>query len=284
MNPWTPLIICEIGINASGNLNLAQKLIDMAIDCGADAVKFQKRTVDVVYTKEFLASPRESPFGTTQRDQKEALEFGKAEYDVINEYCTKKDIQWFASAWDMKSVEFLKQYDLPYNKIASAILTHREIVTSLAGQGKHTFISTGMSEWSDIDFAVNCFKRAGTSFTLMHCCAEYPAPDEHLNLIMIQELKRRYGCPVGFSSHSPGILAPSLAVALGAEAIEVHITLDRSSYGSDQSSSLEKRGLELVVRDCRLVGTMFGSRDRVIYPEELKIAAKLRYWQQGVYA
>lgn len=278
-----PFIIAEIGINHNGNLEIAKKLIKMAKDCGADAVKFQKRDLSIVYTKEFLDSPRESPFGKTQRHQKEALEFSKTAYDEIDKYCKEIGIDWFASAWDMNSVEFLKRYNFKYNKIASPMITHRDLVSSLAGAGKHTFISTGMSSWEQIDWAVNCFKRSGTSFTLLHCVSIYPCADSLCNLKTILMLKKRYGCDIGYSGHEVGLTPSLLAVAMGAKVIERHITLDRASYGSDQSASLEKRGLELLVREARLISAMMGTGEKGVLPEEIKNANKLRYWQQGVY-
>lgn len=278
-----PFIICEIGINHSGSIEIAKELIKMAKDCGADAVKFQKRNVPMVYSKAFLDSPRESPWGNTQRAQKEWLEFDTSNYDDIDKYCKEISIDWFASAWDMRSVEFLKQYNLEYNKIASPMLTHRDLVSSLAGAGKHTFISTGMSTWEQIDWAVNCFKRSGTPFTLMHCVSIYPLADSLCNLKMIQVLRKRYGCDVGYSGHEVGITPSLIAVAMGVFAIERHITLDRASYGSDQSASLEKRGLELLVREARLINAMKGTGDKEVLPEEIKNAKRLRYWQEGVY-
>ncbi len=279
-----PIIIGEIGVNASGNIEIAKQLIKMAKDCGADLVKFQKRNINTVYTKKFLDSPRESPWGTTQREQKMGLEFSKKEYDEIDEYCGTLNIDWFASAWDMKSVEFLKRYNLKYNKIASPMLTHRDLVSSLAGAGKHTFISTGMSNWEQIDWAVNCFKRSGTPFTLLHCVSVYPCADSLCNIEMVDILRKRYRCPVGYSGHEVGLTPSLLAVSMGAEAIERHITLDRASYGSDQSASLEKHGLELLVREARLIKGMMGTGEREILPDERKNADKLRYWQSGVYA
>ena len=238
-----PFIIAEIGINHNGSVEIAKKLINMAKECGVDAVKFQKRTIDIVYTKELLDSPRQSPWGTTQRQQKEGLEFGKKEYDEIDSYCKEKGIYWFASAWDEKSQVFLKQYDLPFNKIASAMLTHKKLVEMVAEEKKHTFISTGMSSFEQIDRVVNVFKKNECPYTLMHCVSVYPCPDEWCNLKMVEMLKKRYGCPVGYSGHEIGPFPSVLAVTLGAIAIERHITLDRSMYGSDQSASLEKRGL-----------------------------------------
>lgn len=273
------IIVGEIGINASGSLETAKKLIDMAKDCGCDAVKFQKRTIDTVYTQEFLNSPRESPWGTTQRHQKEGLEFSKEDYDEIQRYCAQKNIFWFASAWDMKSQEFLSKYNLTFNKIASAMLTNKPLVQKVALEHRHTFISTAMSTIEDVSLAVSEFKSRQTPYTLMHTTGLYPCPDEHLNLKVMQTLAKRFNCSVGFSSHSPGILAPALAVSMGAEVIEVHITLDRSSYGSDQSASLERHGLETVVRDCRLVKTIMGDGIKRIGSEEMKIARKLRYFE-----
>ena len=275
-----PFIIAEIGINHNGSVEIAKKLIDMAKECGADAVKFQKRTIDIVYTKELLDSSRQSPWGTTQRAQKEGLEFGKKEYDEINKYCKEKGIYWFASAWDEKSQEFLRQYNLPFNKIASAMLTHKKLLEMVAEEKKHTFISTGMSSFEQIDRVVNVFKKNACHYTLMHCVSVYPCPDEWCNLKMVEVLKERYGCPVGYSGHEIGPFPSVLAVTLGAVAIERHITLDRSMYGSDQSASLEKRGLELVVRDTRGVGKILGNGEKVIIPEEEKVAYKLRYFRE----
>ncbi|MEJ5227794.1 N-acetylneuraminate synthase family protein [Thermodesulfovibrio sp.] len=275
-----PFIIAEIGINHNGDVEIAKQLIDMAKECGADAVKFQKRTIDIVYSKEFLDSPRQSPWGTTQRHQKEGLEFGKKQYDEIDRYCKEKGIYWFASAWDEKSQEFLRQYDLPFNKIASAMIVHKDLIEMVAEEGKHTFISTGMSNFGQIDRVVNIFQKKGCPFTIMHCVSVYPCPDEWCNIQMVKTLKKRYKCPIGYSGHEAGVLPSILAVALGAVAIERHITLDRSMYGSDQSASLEKRGLELVVRDTRRVKQILGTGEKVIIPEEEKVAYKLRYFRE----
>ena len=273
------LIIGEVGINHGGSLETAKKLIDMAKSCGCDAVKFQKRDIDTVYTQEFLDSPRESPWGITQRHQKEGLEFCKAEYDEIHRYCVEKRILWFASAWDVKSQEFLRTYNLPFNKIASAMLTNRPFVKTVAYEHRHTFISTGMSNMQDIDWAIDMFKTTHTPYTIMHAVSTYPCKDEDCNIAMINTLKKKYHGEIGYSNHSPGILPSILAVANGATAIEVHITLDRSSYGSDQSASLEKHGLELLVRDCRLVKSVVGDGRKTITLDEHKNMEKLRYWE-----
>jgi N-acetylneuraminate synthase len=275
-----PFIIAEIGINHNGSVEIAKKLIDMAKDCGADAVKFQKRSIDIVYTKELLDSPRQSPWGATQREQKEGLEFGKGQYDQIDRYCKEKEIFWFASAWDEKSQIFLRQYDLPFNKVASTMLTHKTLIELVAEEGKHTFISTGMSGFDKIDRVVDIFAKKGCPFTIMHCISVYPCPDEWCNVGIVGTLRKRYNCPVGYSGHEHGILPTVLAVSLGAVAIERHITLDRSMYGSDQSSSLEPRGLQLVARDTRDIKKILGTGEKIVIPEEEKVAYKLRYFRE----
>lgn len=275
-----PFIIAEIGVNHNGDIDIAKQLIDMAKNAGCDAVKFQKRTIDVVYSKEFLDSPRESPWGTTQRAQKEALEFGKEEYDIIDDYCRQRKIDWFASAWDIDSQLFLRQYNLKYNKVASAMLTNIPLLIVITEEKKHTFISTGMSSYDDIDKAVDIFRKHKCPFTLMHCVSTYPCHDEECNLLVIKRLKERYNCPVGYSGHDVGVLPSSLAVALGAVAIEKHITLDRAMYGSDQAASLEKRGIELVVRDTRNLPEILGDGVKNVSPEERSLVAKLRYFRE----
>jgi len=276
-----PFIIAEIGINHNGSLEIAKKLIDMAFECGCNAVKFQKRTLDIVYTQEFLDSPRESPWGTTQRHQKEGLEFEKDEYDEIDRYCKELGIPWFASAWDLESYNFLKQYDLKYNKIASAMITFKPLVEAIAKDGKHTFISTGMTDFEHIDSVINLFRKNLTPFTLLHCVSVYPCPDELCGINTIKVLRDRYGCDVGYSGHELGILPSSLAVAFGAVVIERHVTLDRSMYGSDQSASLERRGLEYVVRDCRDVKKMLNGVGKKISKPEMDVAYKLRYFREA---
>jgi len=273
-------IIAEIGINHNGDLAIARELIDMAKECGCDAVKFQKRTIDIVYTQEFLASLRPSPWGSTQRDQKEGLEFGKKEYDEIDAYCRDKGIPWFASAWDVESQKFLAPYNCPYNKVASAMLTHRPLLEMVAAEGKPTFISTGMSTFDQIDAAIDIFQKQNTPFTLMHCISTYPCLDEDCNIRTVQVLKERYRCPVGYSGHELGILPSVLAVAMGAQVIERHITLDRAMYGSDQAASLEKRGLSLLARDCRLVEVVLSDGQKRILPAEAEVEKKLRYFRE----
>ena len=274
-----PFIVAEIGINHNGDVEIVKKLISMAKDCGANAVKFQKRTIDMVYSKEFLDSPRQSPWGTTQRDQKQGLEFNKDGYGAIDKYCKELGIYWFASSWDEKSQEFLRHYEVPFNKIASAMLTHKNLIEMISREGKHTFISTGMSKISEIDRVVDIFRKYNCPFTLMHCVSIYPCPDEWCNVKMVATLKNRYNCLVGYSGHENGVGPTTIAVALGAVAIERHITLDRSMYGADQAVSLEKRGLELVVRDSREVKKTLGIGEKIMISEEEKIKHKLRYFR-----
>lgn len=271
-------IVAEIGINHNGDLGIARRLIDLAVETGCDAVKFQKRTINRVYTAEVLDSPRESPWGMTQRDQKEGLEFGREEYDQVDAYCKERGIEWFGSAWDAESLEFLASYGPPHHKVASAMLTHWEFVEHVAKTGVHTFVSTGMSGWEEIDRAVEIFKRHDCPFTLMHTVATYPMADEEANLAVMEEMAGRYGVPVGFSSHEVGLICTVVAAALGAVSVERHITLDRAMYGSDQAASIEKPGLERLVRDIRLLPQIYGTGEKRITAAEEPLARKLRYF------
>ncbi|MAH97782.1 MAG: N-acetylneuraminate synthase [Euryarchaeota archaeon] len=271
-------IIAEIGINHNGNINLAKKMIDSSLDAGADAVKFQKRDVETVYSKEILDSPRESPWGKTQREQKFGLEFDKNDYQIIDEYCKEKKIQWFASAWDLKSLLFLSNYKLKYNKIASAMIVDEKFLRAVAKQKKYTFISTGMSTYDHIDKAVKIFKDNNCEFELMQCVSAYPFDDSLANLNLIKEMKKRYNCKVGYSGHEKGGLAISVAaVALGATSIERHITLDRTLYGSDQAASLTQEGFKNLVKAIRKVEkAVNGSNTKEILDIEKDVAKKLR--------
>lgn len=274
-------IIAEIGINHNGDINIAKKLIDCAVNAGCDAVKFQKRTINIVYDKKTLAEHRESPWGNTQEAQKKGLEFGENEYDQIDNYCKKKNIEWFASAWDINSLIFLKKYKLKNQKIASALLTNKDFVNAVASEGIHTFISTGMSSSQDIDYAIKVFKNKNCDFTLMHTVSTYPCDEGDLNLININYLKTKYKCKVGYSGHEVSPSPSVIAAILGAEAIERHITLDRSMYGSDQSASLEPYGLKLMVDMIRKINSCLGSKIRSdIFEKEIPIAKKLRYWEK----
>jgi N-acetylneuraminate synthase len=271
-------IIAEIGINHNGSLDIAKKLIDMAKEAGCDAVKFQKRTIDIVYSKDVLDTPRESPWGTTTREQKMGLEFGLKEYQEIDKYCKEKNIEWFASAWDVESQKFLRQFKCKYNKIASALLTHIPLLEEVASEKLHTFISTGMATYADIDKAVEIFKKHNCPFTLMHTVSVYPCPEDELNLNMIHSLKEKYNCPVGYSGHETSPVPSIASAAMGITALERHITLDRTMYGSDQSASLEKRGLEILVSGVRSVEQSLGNGKKEFGEAEQKVASKLRYW------
>lgn len=269
-------IVAEIGINHNGDLALAKKLIDTAVIAGCDAVKFQKRTVDKVYTKEYLDGPRKSPWGETQRAQKEGLEFGKAEYDEIDRYCKEKGIEWYASAWDIDSQKFLQQYDCKYNKVASAMLTNDELLEEIAKEGKYTFIATGMSTYEEIDHAVEIFKKNNCEYELMHCNSTYPMPMEDANLKLISALAAKYECKVGYSGHEAGTLVSTCAVAAGATSIERHITMNREMYGSDQKASIEPYELCKLVKDIRDTELIMGSGEKVLSSAELEVKKKLR--------
>lgn len=272
-------IIAEIGINHNGDLNLAKQLIELAVKCGCDAVKFQKRTIEVVYSKAVLDSPRESPWGTTTRQQKEALEFGLDEYREIDRYCKDHRIEWFASAWDIESQNFLRQFNLKHNKIASAMITNHPFVNYVAAEKKHTFVSTGMCTLEQLDETVAIFKKQSCPFTLMHTVSVYPSEEENLNLACIETLKKRYGVPVGYSGHEVSPVPSIIAASLGAVAVERHITLGRAMYGSDQAASLEIRGLETLVNGIRSYEICLGTGEKAFPEAERAIAKKLRYWE-----
>lgn len=269
-------IIAEIGINHNGDLKIAKDLIRQATSAGCDAVKFQKRDIDIVYTQEFLDSPRESPWGSTQRDQKAGLEFGKAEFDVIDEYCKKLGIEWFASAWDMNSLAFLDQYDCKYSKVASAMLVSEPFLRAVASRKRHTFISTAMSTMEQIGNAVSIFREMDCPFELMHCVGTYPMKIEHANLRCIETLRQAFNCPVGYSGHETGVAISAGAVMLGVSSIERHITLDRAMYGSDQAASLEGAGIHQLCRYTRILEAAMGDGVKRILPEEAAVATKLR--------
>ena len=276
--PSTCLVFAEIGINHNGDLGIAKQLIDMAVEAGCDAVKFQKRTIDIVYSPEVLAAPRQSPWGTTTKEQKEGLEFTKSQYDEIDAYCRSKAIPWFASAWDIPSQEFLRSYNLPYNKIASAMATHLEFVDAVASEKKPTFLSVGMCTHEDVDKAVAVLRKHGCPFSIMHTVSTYPCAEEDLNLLAMQELRKRYGVPVGYSGHEVSVSPSVMAAALGASVVERHITLDRAMYGSDQAASLEKPGLETLVAQIRKLSAVLGDGVKRVSDAEKAVAGKLRYW------
>ena len=272
-------VIAEVGINHNGDMNLAKQLIDLAVDTGCDAVKFQKRTIDLVYTAEVLDAPRESPWGDTQRDQKQGLEFTLEQYQEIDSYCRAKGIAWSASAWDIPSLEFLEGFNPPFHKVASAMLTHRPFIEAVASKGRLTLVSTGMATIEMIDQVVEIFKSAGTPFVLLHTVSTYPSPESDLNLSMIQTLLERYKVPVGYSGHEPSVSPSVVAAVLGATVIERHITIDRSMYGSDQAASLEANGLRQLVSTLRKMPAMLGTGEKGWAPGEKEVAEKLRYWE-----
>ena len=270
-------ITAEIGINHNGDIEIAKKLIDVAKNAGCDAVKFQKRTVEKVYSKEVLDTPRESPWGTTTREQKMGLEFGKEEFDIIDEYCKRTGIEWFASAWDIDSQSFLRNYNLKHNKIASAMLTDLDFLNTVAEEKRHTFVATGMSTMKQIKEAVDVFKKHDCPFELMHTNSSYPMKLEEANLKCINTLKDEFQCNVGYSGHevTPYICCIT-ATVLGATSIERHITLDRAMYGSDQAASLEPIGLQRMVRDVRRVEMVLGDGVKRVWDTEIPVMKKLR--------
>lgn len=275
-------IIAEIGINHNGSLDIAKQLIDVAASAGANAVKFQKRTLDNVYSKELLDAARESPWGKTQRAQKEGLEFGIEQYREIARYCAGKNIEWFASAWDVDSQKFLRGFDLKHNKIASAMIVSEDLLEEVASERKHTFISTGMSTTREVDRAVEIFRAARCPFELMHCVSTYPMNDEDANLRRIVTLRERYKCDVGYSGHEVGLTISYAAAAMGITSLERHITLDRAMYGSDQAASVEPDGFRKLVRAIRTIEKAMGDGAIDIQAKEVPVAVKLRshiQWQ-----
>ena len=270
------VIIAEIGINHNGDMSICKELIDVAASSGCDAVKFQKRDLDKVYTQKFLDSPRESQWGTTQREQKSGLEFSKEQYGEISQYCKKKNIEWFASAWDLNSQKFLQQFDCKYNKIASAMIVYEDLLKMVAKEGRHTFISTGMTTYDDIQKAVDIFRDEGCSFELMHTISTYPMKVENANLNIINTLRSEYQCDVGYSGHEVGLSISYAAVALNITSLERHITLDRAMYGSDQSASVEPQGFRQLVISVRSIEQAMGDGVKNFLEEEKPIAKNLR--------
>ena len=271
-------IIAEIGINHNGSLDLAFKLIDIAKDCGCDAVKFQKRTINIVYSEDVLNQKRESPWGSTQREQKEGLEFSLEDYEKIDDYCKKLQIDWFASSWDKESQISMRKFNFKFNKIASAMATNFDFVELVASEQIPTFASTGMTNNDEIDKLVNIFKRNKCELMLMHTVSTYPSLEEDLNLKMINTLKDKYDLPIGYSGHEVSLSPSIIAASLGACAIERHITLDRAMYGSDQSASLQPDGFKQMCEIIRKIPTTLGDGKKRILEKEYTIAKKLRYW------
>ncbi len=269
-------IVAEIGINHNGDMSICKELIDIASESGCNAVKFQKRDINKVYTQDFLNSYRESPWGTTQRDQKSGLEFDLNEYKEINQYCKEKGIEWFASAWDLNSQKFLQQFNCKYNKIASAMIVYEDLLKMVAKEGKHTFISTGMTTYDDIQKAVDIFREENCPFELMHTISTYPMKVENANLNMINTLRDKYQCNVGYSGHEVGLSVSYAAAALNITSLERHITLNRSMYGSDQSASVEPAGLRNLVGAVRNIEKAMGSGVKEFIDDEIPIAKNLR--------
>ena len=269
-------IVAEIGINHNGDMSICKELIDIAIESGCNAVKFQKRDINKVYTQDFLNSYRESPWGTTQRDQKSGLELDLNEYKEIDQYCKEKGIEWFASAWDLNSQKFLQQFNCKYNKIASAMIVYEDLLKMVAKEGRHTFISTGMTTYDDIQKAVDIFRVADCPFELMHTVSTYPMKVENANLNMINTLRDKYQCNVGYSGHEVGLSISYAAAALNITSLERHITLDRAMYGSDQSASVEPQGFRQLVSSVRVIEEAMGDGVKYFIEEEEPIATNLR--------
>ena len=272
------IIIAEIGINHNGNIELAKEMIKATKECGADLVKFQKRDINLVYSENFLKEKRDSPWGKTQFDQKNGLEFSEKEYDIIDQYCKEIKIDWFASAWDLNSLKFLDKYNFKYHKIASAMIVDKNFLNEVSKRKKHTFISTGMSSDEDIRNAVDIFKKNDCSFELMHCVSVYPFDPMYANLQLINVMKKRYNCDVGYSGHEKSGLAISYAAAAqGITSLERHFTTDRTLYGSDQAASITTEGFARLVGGVRLIEKAFNkSEKKVILDIEKPVAKKLR--------
>lgn len=272
---YDPFVIAEIGINHNGSMEIAKKLIDGAVSAGADAVKFQKRTVDVVYTPEELSRPRENPFGPTNGDLKRALEFGRKEYDEIDRYCKEKGIMWFGSPWDEQSVDFLEQYNPPCYKIASPCNADKDLLQYIKSKGRPIIVSTGMS---DEDLIEKIVKLLGEKdLVIMHCTSTYPADNAQLHLKNIPRLIKKYPQAfIGYSGHEVGAYPPLVAATLGACVIERHITVDRQMWGSDQAASLELAGLHRIVKELRELKKYLGEDRKYVLESEKPIQTKLR--------
>jgi N-acetylneuraminate synthase len=267
-------VIAEIGINHNGDIDLAKRLISVAVAAGCDAVKFQKRTIEVVYTEKELAAPRENPFGTTNGDLKFGLEFGEEDFEEIQSFCKQVKIDWFVSPWDEQSVDFIERFNTPVYKIASASLTDDHLLRHIRKTGKPIIASTGMSTYAEIDHAVEVLGKE--DLILMHATSTYPAKYEQLNLRAIPTMAERYGVPIGYSGHETGIPSSVAASVIGACCVERHITMDRAMWGSDQAASLEPNGISRLVRDIRLCEQSMGDGVKRVYEEEIPVMKKLR--------
>ena len=273
-------LIAEIGINHNGDLNIAKKLIKESKDCGFDAVKFQKRDINVVYTKEFLDSKRDSPWGKTQRDQKQGLEFSLSDFREIDLYCKEIGIPWFFSAWDINSQIEMRIFNCNWNKVASAMAVNKEFIEVVASEKKPTFMSTGMMTIKEIEDSLNIFLKYSCPVTLLHTVSTYPAEESTLNLLCIRTLRDKFKVPIGYSGHESGVSPSVMAVVLGAQALERHVTLDRAMYGSDQAASLEPTGMRTLVNSIRKISPCLGDGVKRIIDEEKLVSRKLRYWKE----
>jgi len=273
-------LIAEVGINHNGDLNLAKTLIQESKKSGFDAVKFQKRDINVVYSEEFLNSNRESPWGSTQRDQKKGLEFNLSDYREIDLYCKEIGIPWFFSSWDINSQVEMRIFNCKWNKVASAMAVNREFVEVVASEKKPTFMSTGMMTMTEIQDSLNIFLKHDCPVTLLHTVSTYPAEESTLNLLCIKTLKDKFKVPIGYSGHESGVSPSVMAVVLGAEVLERHVTLDRAMYGSDQAASLEPTGMRTLVNSIRKISPCLGDGIKRITDEERLVSRKLRYWRE----
>jgi len=270
-------VTAEIGTNHMGSLDLVKKLIDVAKSAGCDAVKFQKRNVEKVYSKEFLDSPLESPWGNTQRDMRLYRELSLKQFQLIDKHCKKRKIPWYVSCWDIESQLQMRQFKTKYNKVASAMLVHYNLLETIAKERKYTFISTGMSTLQDVDKAVKIFRKYKCSFELLHCHSSYPMPVNEANLKTIPFLQKKFKCKVGYSGHEHSATNVSIpAVMLGATSIERHLTLNRTFYGNDQAASLEPEGLGRLIRDIRLIEKILGDGKKRVLKSEIPTQKKLR--------
>ena len=271
------IVIAELGTNHMGDIETAKKIIDVAVNAGCDAVKLQKKNVEKMYTKEFLDSPLDSPWGTTQREMRLHREFSDKEFKQIDTYCKKKKIPWFVSCWDVESQKQMRKFKTKYNKIASAMLVHTKLLEIVAQEKKYTFIATGMSTLNDIAKAVKIFRKHKCSFELMHCHSAYPMPPEEANLKLIPFLAKKFHCKVGYSGHEVAATNISIpAILLGATSIERHVTIDRTAFGHDQAASLEPKGLMQLMRDVRIVDKILGDGKKRVWKSEIDTRKKLR--------
>ena len=271
------IVIAELGTNHMGDIEIAKKIIDIAANAGCDAVKLQKKNVEKMYTKKFLDSPLDSPWGTTQREMRLHREFSDKEFKQIDTYCKKKKIPWFVSCWDVESQKQMRKFKTKYNKIASAMLVHTKLLEIVAQEKKHTFIATGMSTLNDIAKAVKIFRKHKCSFELMHCHSAYPMPPEEANLKLIPFLAKKFNCKVGYSGHEVAATNISIpAILLGATSIERHVTIDRTAFGHDQAASLEPKGLIQLVRDIRIIDKILGDGKKRVWESEIYNQKKLR--------